>query len=145
MALSWYFFTATDPVTEDLAHAAVISAPDAKTALTAARKMGAKLTNRNRVAPMPEETFAYVPPQWTNRLLTPDEVAWTALWNDAEREAFEQRYAASSLMTVEELHAWDRYGEPCDCLEEDCASWRMGYQHEDALFEDDVHPAWAIA
>jgi hypothetical protein len=72
-------------------------------------------------------------------------VAWTALWNDAEREAFEIRYAQHSLTTVEELHAWGRYGEPCDCEEEDCEGWCCGHQWEDALFEDDSHPAWAIA
>lgn len=143
--LHWWFFTATDPITLDLAAAAVISAEDEDRALTAAKKMGARHVHRNRVEPLPEAMLAIVPPQWTNRLLSPDDVAWTALWNDAEREGFERAYAERSGVTVDELHSFGRYAEPCSCDAAGCEGYVMGHQVEDALFENGSLPAWALA
>ena len=48
--------------------------------------------------------------------------------------AFETAYAFDSNVTVEELHRWGRYAEPCPT---DCTGWMMGHQWEDALFEDE--------
>lgn len=143
--MRWWFFTAHNAFTEELEAAAVISAPDEGKALKAARKMGTRSTMRNRVESLPDDMLAIVPPQWTNRLLTPDEVAWTALWNDAERQRFEYEYAARSGVTVAELHSWGRYAEPCSCDDEWCEGWNLGHQHDDALFESDLYPDWMLA
>lgn len=51
-------------------------------------------------------------------------------------EQFEAGYAARSGMTVEALHAWGRYGAPCDCGEDGCEGWAMGHQWDEALFEE---------
>lgn len=55
--------------------------------------------------------------------------------DEAARSAFEQRYAADSGMTVEQLHYYGRFGAPCDCGEDGCEGWQMSHAHEDALFE----------
>jgi hypothetical protein len=53
-------------------------------------------------------------------------------------EEFESAYASRSRVTVEQLHAWGRYAEPCDCGDELCAGWAMGHQWEDAIMEDQI-------
>lgn len=50
---------------------------------------------------------------------------------------FEAAYAERSGVTVEQLHAWGRYAEPCDCGEPGCEGWAMGHQQEDAIVEDE--------
>jgi hypothetical protein len=49
---------------------------------------------------------------------------------------FEATYAARSGVTVDQLHAWGRYAEPCACGGDDCEGWAMGHQLEDAIAED---------
>jgi hypothetical protein len=51
---------------------------------------------------------------------------------------FEAAYAARSGVTVEQLHAWGRYAEPCDCDSDMCQGWAMGHQQEDAIAEDQL-------
>lgn len=51
-------------------------------------------------------------------------------------EEFEAAWAARSRVTVEWLHHWGRYAEPCSCGSDGCEGWAMGRQHEDALAED---------
>ena len=55
--------------------------------------------------------------------------------------AFEVRYAARSGVTVEELHQWGRYAEPCDCGDPGCEGFQMGHQWEDAIVEDRMRAA----
>lgn len=52
------------------------------------------------------------------------------------RDEFERAYAARSGVTVDQLHAWGRWAEPCDCGEDGCEGWAMGRQQEDAIWED---------
>lgn len=53
------------------------------------------------------------------------------------KDKFEQGYAARSGTTVDKLHEWGMFAEPCvDCDYDECEGWKMGYQMEDALFED---------
>lgn len=52
------------------------------------------------------------------------------------REEFERGYAERSGMTIEQLSYWGRYAERCDCGDENCGGWQMGYQHSDALWDD---------
>lgn len=54
--------------------------------------------------------------------------------SDAVR-AFEERYAQRSGMTVEQLHSWGRYGEPCDCGHPTCEGFQMSHAWEDAIVE----------
>jgi hypothetical protein len=42
-------------------------------------------------------------------------------------DEFEEMYAANSGLTVDELHALGRWGEPCDCGDDICEGWAMGY------------------
>lgn len=49
---------------------------------------------------------------------------------------FESEYALRSGRTVDSLHDWGRYPEPCDCGEPECEGWAMGHQWEDAIIED---------
>jgi hypothetical protein len=43
------------------------------------------------------------------------------------RDVFEAEYAASSGVTVEQLHTYGRYAEPCDCGDGAyCRGWKMG-------------------
>jgi hypothetical protein len=56
-------------------------------------------------------------------------------------EVFEILYAQRSGVTVAWLHAHGRYAEPCDCGEDGCEGWAMGYQWEDAIVEDSLRPA----
>ena len=51
---------------------------------------------------------------------------------------FESAYAARSGVTVQQLHAWGRYAEPCHCGEPECEAWAMGHQWEDAITEDQL-------
>lgn len=55
------------------------------------------------------------------------------------RDEFERQYAENSGLTVEALHSWGRYVEPCSCGDESCPGWAMGHQWEDALVEDEWH------
>lgn len=54
----------------------------------------------------------------------------------AEAQAFEERYARDSNLTVEVLHQYGRFAEPCDCDYSECEGWRMGHQWEEAIFGD---------
>jgi hypothetical protein len=45
-------------------------------------------------------------------------------------EAFERAYAERSNMTVERLHAWGRFGAPCDCGDESCEGFQMLYMRD---------------
>lgn len=54
------------------------------------------------------------------------------------REEFEKGYASRSGCTVEQLHSWGRFAEPCSCGTTGCNGWQMGHQHEDALWEDSM-------
>lgn len=49
---------------------------------------------------------------------------------------FERAYAERSGVTVDELHSWGRYAEPCDCDYEGCEGWAMGHQWEEAICEN---------
>lgn len=49
---------------------------------------------------------------------------------------FEAGYAMASGCTVEDLHAWGRYAEPCACEYPGCSGWAMGNAWEDAIAED---------
>lgn len=40
-------------------------------------------------------------------------------------EIFEGEYAQRSGTTVEFLHAWGRFGAPCDCSEPECEGFQM--------------------
>lgn len=51
-------------------------------------------------------------------------------------EEFEAAYATRSGVTVEFLHSWGRYAEPCGCGEPECGGWAMGRQQEDAITEN---------
>jgi hypothetical protein len=48
---------------------------------------------------------------------------------------FEAAYATQAGLTVEDLHRWGRFAEPCHCGDPECEGWVMGHQQEDALFE----------
>ena len=50
-------------------------------------------------------------------------------------DEFEALYAQRSGVTVEQLHAWGRFAEPCDCGNPICEGWAMGHQWEDAIVE----------
>lgn len=52
-------------------------------------------------------------------------------------EEFEAGYAQRSGMSVQQLHLWGRYPEPCDCGEAGCEGWAMGHQQEEAYFENE--------
>lgn len=59
---------------------------------------------------------------------------------------FEAAYAARSGVTVEALRRAGRYPEPCDCGDDLCEGWGMGWQHEDAIAEDEARrggAAWS--
>jgi hypothetical protein len=56
-----------------------------------------------------------------------------------EQAEFERRYAERSRITVEDLHRWGRYAEPCECGDPMCEGWQMGHQWEDAITEDAQH------
>jgi hypothetical protein len=56
----------------------------------------------------------------------------------AEADRFEAEYAERAGVTVEWLHRWGRWAEPCHCAGEYCEGWAMGHQHEDALFENEM-------
>ncbi len=62
-------------------------------------------------------------------------------------EQFEAAYAARSKVSVEFLHRWGRFAERCheDCDYEDCDGWVMGFQWEDAIFEDRMRDAEKFA
>jgi len=45
------------------------------------------------------------------------------------KQEFEAQYAATSNVTVEQLHAWGRFAAPCDCGLPECHGWQM--QHRD--------------
>lgn len=51
-------------------------------------------------------------------------------------EEFEQQYAERSGVTVEQLHSWGRFGEPCVCGEDGCKGFQMTNAWEDAIVED---------
>lgn len=51
---------------------------------------------------------------------------------------FERRYAERSGVTVEQLHSWGRFPEPCHCQGHMCTGWQMGHQWEDAIIDDCV-------
>jgi|GEM_PF-1354119 hypothetical protein len=51
-------------------------------------------------------------------------------------EEFERAYAERSGTTVAKLHAWGRYGEPCDCGDDLCEGFQMTHAWEDAIIED---------
>jgi hypothetical protein len=53
-------------------------------------------------------------------------------------DEFEAAYARRSRVTVAILHQWGRYAQPCDCGDELCEGWALGYQWEDAIVEDRV-------
>lgn len=53
-------------------------------------------------------------------------------------DEFEELYASRSGITVEQLHRWGRYTEPCDCDDPACEGWIMGHQQEDAIVENDI-------
>jgi hypothetical protein len=55
-----------------------------------------------------------------------------------DKDTFEREYAERSGMTIDELHAWGRFTEECSCGEDGCEGWAMGYQHEEALFQERV-------
>lgn len=50
------------------------------------------------------------------------------------KDAFEQRYAKGSGVTVEWLHKHGRYAAPCrdDCDAEDCTGWMMAREGMEA-------------
>lgn len=45
--------------------------------------------------------------------------------SDAAIEHFERDYAERSGTTVQELHAWGRFGAVCDCTDDDCPGFQM--------------------
>jgi hypothetical protein len=49
---------------------------------------------------------------------------------------FEAAYADRSGLTVDQLHDWGRFAEPCDCGDPLCEGWAMGHQWVEAEFED---------
>ena len=46
-----------------------------------------------------------------------------------DRDTFEREYATRSGVTVDMLHQWGLYAEPCrsDCDYETCQGWQMGH------------------
>jgi len=58
-------------------------------------------------------------------------------------EEFEAQYAEGSGLSVEELHRFGRFAEPCDCGWPQCQGWQMGHQWEDALFYDKLRSTTA--
>jgi hypothetical protein len=54
------------------------------------------------------------------------------------RAEFEAAYASRSGVSIDDLHAWGRYAEPCVCGDDLCEGWAMGHQWEDALVEDQM-------
>jgi hypothetical protein len=50
---------------------------------------------------------------------------------------FAANFASRSGVTVERLRWFGRYPELCDCGLPDCPGYRMGHQHEEALFENE--------
>lgn len=49
------------------------------------------------------------------------------------RDEFEAAYAARSNVTVERLHAWGRYAEPCNCDDPMCEGWQMTHTDIDTF------------
>ena len=54
---------------------------------------------------------------------------------------FEAEYARRSNVTVKTLHWLGRFAEPCDCGEEICEGWALGYQQLNAIDEDALRSA----
>lgn len=66
-------------------------------------------------------------------MIAPRAVWWLDAEVEAQANAFAERYAARSGVSVEFLHEWGRYPEPCACGEPGCEGFIMGFQWEDAL------------
>lgn len=54
-----------------------------------------------------------------------------------DADEFERQYATRSGLTVEQLHEFGRYGEPCtsDCDYPECEGWQMVNRKERAVME----------
>jgi hypothetical protein len=95
----------------------------------------------------PPRTGTWKAGDWTR---DHDGVVWTATRDGAGRDArwhpgrvsaseFEISYAARCVdMTVEQLHRWGRWAEPCSCGQAVCQGWIMGHQWEDAITENEI-------
>ena len=69
--------------------------------------------------------------------LCADPAPWyTHLATLLEASVFERAYANRAGVEPSDLRDWGRFPEPCDCGEDMCEGWAMGFQWEDAIVED---------